>query len=175
MISRAGWGMDMESSTWLQSPISQSAQLTSYDFKSRTEMDMGIISMITVSNIPECTTYCLWLPEQDEKLTWNNQHDYSQQHARMHNLLPMIARAGWRMDMESSVWLQSLYTRMHNLPPQIDRVWWRMDMEWLVWSQSSARMHNSPPKIARAEWTWIIGMVTVTNVPECATHPLWLP
>ena len=37
----------------------------------------GIISMATVTSMPECTTHPLRLPKQDEEWTWNHQHDQS--------------------------------------------------------------------------------------------------
>jgi hypothetical protein len=57
----------------------------------------GIISMITVTNWPECTTDLLRLPEQDKEWTWNYQHEHSYQHARMHNSPSVIAKAGQRI------------------------------------------------------------------------------
>ena len=117
---------------------------------SRMKNGHGIISMITVTNMPECTTHPLWLPEQDEEWTWNHQHDHSHQHARMHHSPPMIARAEWRMDMESSAWSQS--QTCQNAP--------------LTHYDCQSRMKNGHG---------IISMITVTNIPECTTYPLWLP
>ena len=86
--------MDMESSAWSQSPTCQTAQLTLYDWQSRVKDGHGIISMVTVANMPDCTTHYLQLAEQDEEWTWNHQHGHSHQHARMHNSPTMIGRAG---------------------------------------------------------------------------------
>ena len=123
MIARAGQRMVMGWSVWSQSPTSQNAQLTHYDFQgriknghgmirmimwptcpkaqltsydcqSRIKNGHGVISMITVTNMSKCTTHCLWLPEQDKEWTWDDQHGHSHQHTRMHNLPTMIARAG---------------------------------------------------------------------------------
>ena len=107
VIGRAGWRMDMESSAWSQSPTCQNAKLTIYDWQSRMKNGHRIITMITVTNMLECTTHPLWLAEQDEEWTWNHQHGHGHQHARMPNSPPMIGRARWRIDMESSVWSQS--------------------------------------------------------------------
>ena len=104
MIARAGQWMDMRWSAWSQSPTCQNAQLTHYDCQSRTKNGHGMISMITVTTMPECTTHPLWLPEQDKEWTWDDQHDHTHQHARMHNSPPMIARAGQWMDMRLSWW-----------------------------------------------------------------------
>ena len=95
------------------------------------------MSTIPVTNMPQCTTHCLWVPKQDAESTWNHEHhsksptcqnaqltNYkcqsrtqnghetmstipSHQHARMHNSPPMSARAGCRMDMEPSAPFQS--------------------------------------------------------------------
>ena len=58
-------------SAWSQSPTCQNAQLTLYDFQSRTKNGHGMISMITATNMPECTTHKLWLPKQDKKWAWD--------------------------------------------------------------------------------------------------------
>lgn len=78
-------------------------QLTRYNCKSRIN-EYGIINMITVTNMPECITYPLWLSEQGEGWAWCHQHDHTYQHARMYDSHAMIARAGWTMDIESSAW-----------------------------------------------------------------------
>ena len=150
MIARAGQRMDMEWSAWSQSPTCQNAQLTDYDCQSRIKNGHGMISMITVTNMPECTTHLLWLPEQDKEWTWDDQHDHSHQHARMHNSPPMIARAGhW------------------------------MDIGWSAWSQSStcqnAQLTDYDCQSRTKNGHGMISMITVTNMPECTTHPLWLP
>ena len=160
MISRAGQRIDMEWSAWLQSPTCQNAQLTAYDFQSRTKNGHGIISMITVTKIPACTTHWLWFPEQVREWTWDDQHDHSQWHAIMHNSQAMIARVEKRMDMavttmpectthllrlpkqdKECTWDNQyhpshLHTRMYNSPPMIAKAGKRMDMEWSAWSQS---------------------------------------
>ena len=110
-----------------QSPTCQNVQLTFYDCQSRTKNGHGMISMIILTNMPECTTDPLWLPEQNKEWAWNDQHDQSltcqnaqltcyhcqsrthnrhgimsmisHKNSRMHNLPTMIARAGQTMDM----------------------------------------------------------------------------
>ena len=78
-IARVGWRVDMKWSLW---PTCQNAQLTSYDFQNRMNNRHGIISMIAVTNILECITHPLWLPEQDKEWIWNHHHVHSYQHAR---------------------------------------------------------------------------------------------
>ena len=174
MISRAGQRMDMgwsawswsstcqnaqlthydfqsriknghEWSAWLQSPTCQNAQLTSYDFQSRTKNWHGMISMITVTNMPECTTHCLWFPEQDKEWTWNNQHDHSNRNSSMHNSLAMISRAGQGMDMGWSAWSQSM--TCHNA--QLTSYDCQSGKKNGHGSDHHARMHNSPSNIAQ--------------------------
>ena len=89
VMTRATQNMHITLSAWSWSSTCQNAQLTFYDFQSRTNNEYGMISIIIVTKIPKCTTHCLWFPEKDKEWTWDDQHDHSDQHARMHNSLPM--------------------------------------------------------------------------------------
>ena len=146
MIARAEWRMVMESSAWSQPPTCLDAPLTSYEScQSRMKNGHGIISMITVTNMPECTTHILWLPEQNEKWTWNNQHDHSNRNSSMHNSLAMISRAGQGMDMGWSAWSQSM--TCHNA--QLTSYDCQSGKKNGHGSDHHARMHNSPSNIAQ--------------------------
>ena len=114
MITKAGSRIDMRSSAWSQPPTCQDAQLTGYDCQSRIQNRHEIISMITATNMPGCTTHRLWLPEQDQEWTWDHQHDHSHQHARMHNSPAMIAKGNkeWTWDHQHDQNHQ--HARMHN-------------------------------------------------------------
>ena len=46
----------------------------------------------------KCITHTLRVPEKDAE--WNHEHHSSHQHAKMHNSLPVSARAGCRMDVK---------------------------------------------------------------------------
>ena len=107
VMARITPNMNISWSAWSWSSTCHNAQLTHYNCQSRTKNEHRIISMITGTNMPECTTHCLWFPEQNKESTWNDQQDYSHQHATMHNSLAMISRAGQRMDKKWLAWLQS--------------------------------------------------------------------
>ena len=106
MIAKVGWRMVMESSAW------------------------------SVTNMPECRTHQLWLPEQNEEWSWNHQHDHSHQHAWMHHSPTMIAEQDeewtWNHQHDHS----HKHARMHHSPAMIARAGWRMVMESSAWSQS---------------------------------------
>ena len=128
--------MNMESSTSSQLPTCQNTQLTHYDCQSRMKNGHEIISMITVTNIPEHRTHLLWFSEQHEWWAWNLQHDHSHQHAKKQNSHSMIARTAWTMVNKSSAWSQP--PTCHNIQLTIYMIAraWGMDMEWSAWSQS---------------------------------------
>ena len=92
MISKWWWRKNMEWSTWSQLLTCQNAQLTPCHWQSRMDNGHGTMSMLIVTNMPECTTHLLWLVKQDEEWTWDHQHGHSHQHARMHNSPPMSAK-----------------------------------------------------------------------------------
>ena len=149
MIARAGQRMDMGWSAWSQSPTCQNAQLTHYDCQSRTKNGHGMISMIMVINMPECTTHQLWFPEQDKELTLDDQHYHGHQHARMHNSLPMISRAGQRIDIEWWAWLKSPTCQHPQLTPYDCQSRVKNDDQH-DHSHQHARMQSSQTMIARA-------------------------
>ena len=149
MIARAGLRMEIGSSESSEPLMCQNAQLTSYNCQRRSKNEHGIISMIRANHMPDCPTHQLWFPEQNEERTWGHQNHQSQQHASMHNSPTMIARAGSRMDMESSAWSDP--TTCMNAQ--------------LTLYDCQSRMKNRHR---------IISMIRATNMPECATHLLWL-
>ena len=87
---------------------------------------------------------------------WDHKQDHSYQHARMHNSQTMIARVGWRMDIEPSAWSSPTckniqltpytcdhqynhshqYARIQNSHAMIANADWRMDMELSAWLES---------------------------------------
>ena len=143
--------MDMGLSAWSQSPTCQNAQLTACDCQSRTKNGHGMISMVTVTNIPECTTYPLWLPEQDKEWTWDDQHDHTHQHARIecrtHKLWLPEQDKEWTWNDQLNQSHQ--HARMHNSQSMIARAGQTMDMGWSAWSwHQHPRMYNSPPIVA---------------------------
>lgn len=136
----------MESSAWSLSPMCQNAQHTSYDFQSNGQ--------------------CIC----------NHQHNHIHQHPRVHNSPTTIAKARWRMEMESSAWSQSSGYQNAQLTP------YDCQSRHGIISMTShqyAQIHSSHAIISRARWRaeidGIMSMITVTNMPECATHNLWLP
>ena len=97
MISRTGQRMDMINTTILQhTTMHNSLPMIA---RAGWRNGHGIINMTILSNILQCTTHPLWLPEEDEEWAWDNQHDLSLQYTAMHNSPTMISRAGWRMGM----------------------------------------------------------------------------
>ena len=135
----------------------------------------------SVTNTPECTTHHLWFPKQDKEWTWNNQHNDIHQYARMHNSPPIIPRVGWKMNIESSVPSQLPACQNAQLTHYgyQSRLKNGVDMEALAWSWSPRCQH---PQLTRYDCQGrinnghaIISMNTVTNMPECTTHTLWLP
>ena len=96
--------MDMKSSTWSLLPTYYSAQLTHYDYWSGMKNRFGIVSMINVTIITQCTTYPLWFPEQNKEWRWNHQHDHCHQYASRHNSPTTISRIGGNMVMVSLAW-----------------------------------------------------------------------
>ena len=145
MIARTGQRMDMINITILQ----HTTMHNSLPMISRAGWRMGMRwSAWPFSNILQCTTHQLWLPEKNKEWTWDDHHDYSPvmqnaqpthydchsrmknghkminttilQHTTMHNSLPMISRAGWRVwDNQHDYFLQ--YTAMHNSHSMIAR------------------------------------------------------
>lgn len=75
MVATVGWKMDIGPSAWSLLPTYHHAQLTFYYFQGMKNRHR-IISIITVTNILQCTTYLLRLQEQDEEWVSNNEHDY---------------------------------------------------------------------------------------------------
>ena len=141
--------MDMGWSAWPQPLTCQNAQLTVYDSQNRTKNGHGIISMISVTNIRECTTHQLWLPEQGKEWTWDDQHDHSHQYSRMHSSPPMVAKAGPRMDVGWSAWSQPTW----------------QDLQLTSYDCQSQTKNGHV----------IISMTIITSMPECTPHLLWFP
>ena len=106
------------------------------------------MSTIPVTNMPEWTTYCLWVPEQDAEWTWNHKHHSSHKHTRMYNSQTMSARAGCRMDMKPWAPFKSPTCQSAQLT--------HYECQSRTWnhehhsSHQHAKMYNSPPMSARA-------------------------
>ena len=135
VMTRATQNMHITLSAWSWSSTCQNAQLTFYDFQSRTNNGYGMISIIIVTKIPKCTTHCLWFPEKDKEWTWDDQHDHSDQHARMHNSLPMNPEQVKEWTWNDQHNYSHQHARMHNSPTMIARAEQRIVMEWSAWLQ----------------------------------------
>jgi hypothetical protein len=93
--------MDMASSALPLSATFYNAQLTACHLQGRIENQWiwhhhQMISITTLWHIPQCTTHFL-LAEQNGKLIWHHQHHHSLPHFKMHNSLPAIYSAEWRI------------------------------------------------------------------------------
>ena len=75
--------------------------------QSRVQNGHEYMSIISVTDMPECTTHPLCASEQNTEWTWNHKHYSSHQHARMNNLPSMSAKVECRMGMKSWASFQS--------------------------------------------------------------------
>ena len=174
MIAKAGWRMDMESSAW---STCQNAQLTLYDCQSSMKHGHGIISMITVTNMPECTTHPLWLPEQDGEWTWNCQHDQQSptcQNAQLthYDFQSRIKNGHGIISMITVINMPECTTHQLWLPEQDEEWTWNDQCDESLTCQS-AQLTDYDCQSRMKNGHGIISMITITTMPECTTHLLW--
>ena len=147
MSTRAGGKLSMKP---FLLPTCWNVQLTLYECQSRKNHEHETMSSIPLTNMPECTTHPLWVPEQDEPWAWNHEHHVSHQKTRMYSSPAISAQAGCRMCMKP--WAQFQSSTCKN-----------------------AQLTNYKCQSRMQIGHEIISTIPVTNMPEYTTHQLWVP
>ena len=174
MSARGGCRMDMKLWAPFQSPTCQNAQLTNYEYQRRMQNGHETMSTIPVTNMPECTTHWLWVPQMDAEWTLNHEQHSSCQHARMHNSPTMSAREGCRIDMKP--WAPFQSSTHHNAQLTDYECQSRMQNQHktmsTIPSHQHARLHSSPPMSARAACTMSMKPWAPFQSPTCKNAQL---
>lgn len=110
--------MDMGLLAWSLSPTYKNAQLTDYVCMNRMKNGHGIISVIIVSSMPECTTHILWFPEQHKEWKWDHQHDWHHQYVSMHTYWLWLESS-----MRNGHWIISMIT-ITSMPEYTTHLLW---------------------------------------------------